>query len=254
MAVCVWPQIRAVRTSAEIVRHARQSLIQRLNTYAREHQNLFQQVIDLLKADFMHIVQRQALAGSAIVRSQSPLFEDPVAVNIALDVLAERGYALSLSLAWAVASEGLTCVRVLLCVVMVWPQVLGHPGCGAVPNPGVHRLHPRRGLAPRQERGAALIRVHHRVRQAEHSRRRRLRLQHVTAGVCVVSLALSWPPVSPLLSCVLLVVVARVQLASAPPWQSGCVVLCGTGPRGKARAFCRSRGLRLRGDVVMSGC
>ena len=44
----------------------------------------------------MHILQRQALAGRAIIRSNSSLLENPVAINIVLDVLSERGYSVTL--------------------------------------------------------------------------------------------------------------------------------------------------------------
>ena len=38
----------------------------------------------------------QSLAGAAVIRSVSPLFETPDCVNMALDVLAERGYTVVL--------------------------------------------------------------------------------------------------------------------------------------------------------------
>lgn len=47
----------------------------------------------MLEADFMHILERQALAGRAVIRSSLRMLDNPVAVNMALDVLSERGYA-----------------------------------------------------------------------------------------------------------------------------------------------------------------
>lgn len=38
----------------------------------------------------------QALAGSAVIRSNAAILDDPVAVNMVLDCLAERGYNVTL--------------------------------------------------------------------------------------------------------------------------------------------------------------
>ncbi len=65
--------VRHVTHAHEIIRHARQRMVQRLNAYSSEHTELFKQVLDLIKDDFLHILQRQALAGKAIIRSNSPL-------------------------------------------------------------------------------------------------------------------------------------------------------------------------------------
>ena len=65
--------VRHVTPAHEIIRHARQRMVQRLNAYSREHTDLFKQVLDLINQDFLHILQRQALAGKAIIRSNSPL-------------------------------------------------------------------------------------------------------------------------------------------------------------------------------------
>ncbi|CAE7929672.1 unnamed protein product, partial [Symbiodinium sp. KB8] len=88
--------VREIDSSEEITQAARQKMVQRLNSYAREHHDIMRMVVDLLKQDFMHILQRQALAGRAIIRSNSSLLENPVAINIVLDVLSERGYSVTL--------------------------------------------------------------------------------------------------------------------------------------------------------------
>jgi hypothetical protein len=50
----------------------------------------------MLNLEFMHICKRQALAGAAIIRTNNPLLESSIAVNMVLDVLAERGYTVTL--------------------------------------------------------------------------------------------------------------------------------------------------------------
>ena len=44
----------------------------------------------------MRAPRSQSLAGAAVVRSVSPLLEMPESINMALDVLAERGYTVVL--------------------------------------------------------------------------------------------------------------------------------------------------------------
>lgn len=76
----------------KLTEHARQYLVQRLDRYQMRHTALFKKVINIIKTKFMHILERQALSGVAIIRSEDPIFEDPLALNILLDVLTERGY------------------------------------------------------------------------------------------------------------------------------------------------------------------
>lgn len=91
-----YEMVRAVDPASSVIKNARSSLVTRLNTYATEHKELFAQVIDLINMDFMHILKRQALAGSAVIRSNAAILDDPVAVNMVLDCLAERGYNVTL--------------------------------------------------------------------------------------------------------------------------------------------------------------
>ena len=57
----------------------------------------------------MHIIKRQSLAGKAIIRSNNALLESSVAINMALDVLAERGYDAVLDA--CLAQDPDSCVR-----------------------------------------------------------------------------------------------------------------------------------------------
>lgn len=79
-------------TAERLTQHARQSLVRRLDTYALEHTTLFKQVLDVLQNEFLHIMQRQSLTGAAIIRTQNPLLNQKLAVEMLLDILLERGY------------------------------------------------------------------------------------------------------------------------------------------------------------------
>ena len=54
------------------------------------------QVLDVILDEFETIMRRQALTGRATIRSVNPVFSEPVAAGIALDVLTERGFHASL--------------------------------------------------------------------------------------------------------------------------------------------------------------
>jgi len=84
--------IRNVDPASIIIKQARTFLCTRLNSYATDYKDLFSTVVNMLNSEFMHIIKRQSLAGKAIIRSNNPLLENGIAVNMVLDILAERGY------------------------------------------------------------------------------------------------------------------------------------------------------------------
>ena len=88
--------MRPVPSAAAIIRQARSSLVQRLAGYAMDSRETFERVVQLLQDDFVPLLRRQSLAGAAVIRSVSPLLDHPECVNMALDVLAERGYTVVL--------------------------------------------------------------------------------------------------------------------------------------------------------------
>ena len=90
--------ISTVPPVEEITKHARQQLIRRLDNYQLRHCELFLQIIKVLEREFLHIIHRQALSGVAIIRSENTVFADPLALNMAMDVLTERGYQVILDI------------------------------------------------------------------------------------------------------------------------------------------------------------
>lgn len=76
----------------EIIVHARQELVRRLDSYELENSELFQGVIYLIKTKFLPIIARHALSGRAIVNSEDPIFDDPLALGMLIDIFSERGF------------------------------------------------------------------------------------------------------------------------------------------------------------------
>jgi len=58
--------------------------------------DLLEIVIESIRTEFLHILQIQAFCGIAKIRSQNKIYENPLAVNMVLDIMTERGYQISL--------------------------------------------------------------------------------------------------------------------------------------------------------------
>lgn len=84
--------LRALPLASEIVRHARQDLVRRLDAYAAEQLEKFNHVIAFIEQKMMPIVTRHAISGRAIVNSEDPLFDDPTALVMLIDIFSERGF------------------------------------------------------------------------------------------------------------------------------------------------------------------
>ncbi|KAL0480294.1 hypothetical protein AKO1_007100, partial [Acrasis kona] len=84
--------VAQVTPAEDVIIHARQQLVKRLDMYQTLHAELFKQMLHIIKFDFLNIIKRQALSGVAIVRSENQIFNDPLALDMVLDILTERGY------------------------------------------------------------------------------------------------------------------------------------------------------------------
>lgn len=84
--------VRHLPLASNLVTHARQELVKRMDSYQLEHCELFHSVIRLINDRFMPIVTRHAIPGLAIVNSEDTLFDDPLALAMVIDIFAERGY------------------------------------------------------------------------------------------------------------------------------------------------------------------
>jgi len=84
--------VRQLPIASDLITHARQELVRRMDSYQLEQRALFHKVIKLIEDRFIPIVIRHAIPGLAIVNSEDPVFDDPTALAMVIDIFAERGY------------------------------------------------------------------------------------------------------------------------------------------------------------------
>ena len=84
--------VRQLPIASDLITHARQELVRRMDSYQLEQRTLFHKVIKLIEDRFIPIVIRHAIPGLAIVNSEDPVFDDPTALAMVIDIFAERGY------------------------------------------------------------------------------------------------------------------------------------------------------------------
>ncbi|HYR85599.1 MAG TPA: nucleoside monophosphate kinase [Terriglobia bacterium] len=85
-------RLRGVPVASDIIVHARQEMVKRLDTYQLEHGALFGQIVAFIEKKMMPIVLRHAISGFALVNTEDTLLEDPLALAMLIDVFSERGY------------------------------------------------------------------------------------------------------------------------------------------------------------------
>src|SRR5215469_151785 len=85
-------RLRGLPLASEIVRHARQDLVRRLDGYEVQQPETFRRVVDFIEGKMMPIVVRHAVSGVANINSEDLLFEDPTALAMLIDVFSERGF------------------------------------------------------------------------------------------------------------------------------------------------------------------
>jgi len=85
-------RLRNLPLASEIVRHARQDLVRRLDRYQIEQPDRFHQVIDFIESRMMPIIMRHAIPGWANINTEDALFHDSDALAMLIDIFSERGY------------------------------------------------------------------------------------------------------------------------------------------------------------------
>lgn len=85
-------RLRHLPLARDIVIHARQELVRRLDSYELENPEKFQKVIEFIDRKVMPIVIRHAISGVAMVNSEDPLLNDSLSLAMLIDVFSERGY------------------------------------------------------------------------------------------------------------------------------------------------------------------
>ncbi|MFP4157943.1 MAG: nucleoside monophosphate kinase [Opitutales bacterium] len=87
-----YDRISQIPVAATLSKHARQDLVDRLDSYADRHTELFEEVVELIQEDFMPIIKRHAISGSAVINTESLILENNRALAMLIDVFSERGY------------------------------------------------------------------------------------------------------------------------------------------------------------------
>jgi len=85
-------RLRVLPLAEELVIHGRQELVKRLDSYELEHPQLLSQIVELVSRKFMPIITRHALSGRAHVNTENPVFNEPLAIPMLIDLFSERGY------------------------------------------------------------------------------------------------------------------------------------------------------------------
>ncbi|HEX2101475.1 MAG TPA: nucleoside monophosphate kinase, partial [Candidatus Synoicihabitans sp.] len=84
--------LRVIPVAEEIVIHARQELVKRLDSYQFERSAMFARVVAFADKKIMPIVIRHAISGVALVNTEDALLNDPLALAMLIDIFSERGY------------------------------------------------------------------------------------------------------------------------------------------------------------------
>jgi adenylate kinase len=85
-------RLATIPVAQQLVQHARQDLVSRLDSYERDYPALFSDVVRVLDVTFIPIIMRHAISGMAVVNSEDRLFNDPMALAMLIDIFSERGY------------------------------------------------------------------------------------------------------------------------------------------------------------------
>jgi adenylate kinase len=84
-------RLRGIPLASEIIVHARQELVKRLDSYELEHDAQFAHVVTFVERKIMPIVIRHAISGTALVNTEDPLLDDPRSLAMLIDIFPDRG-------------------------------------------------------------------------------------------------------------------------------------------------------------------
>ncbi len=85
-------RLRGDPVASEIIVHARQQLVKRLDSYELQSSELFARVIEFIERKMMPIVLRHAISGVAHINTEDAVLDSPLALAMLIDVFSERGY------------------------------------------------------------------------------------------------------------------------------------------------------------------
>ena len=90
--------LRHIPLADEIVQHARQELVNRLDSYQVEHPGVLRAVVDFIQEKMMPIIKRHAISGRTMINTEDLIFSEPTAIAIMIDIFSERGFRASVDI------------------------------------------------------------------------------------------------------------------------------------------------------------
>ncbi len=87
-----YDRLRSLPLASDIVVHARQEMVKRLDAYEFEQSDLFARVVTFVEKKLMPIVHRHAISGVALINTEDPVLDDSLALAMLIDIFSERGY------------------------------------------------------------------------------------------------------------------------------------------------------------------
>jgi len=87
-----YERLRTLPVASEIIVHARQELVKRLDGYEFNQPELFGRVVAFIESEMMPIIRCHAISGHANINTEDTLLGEPSAVAMLIDVFSERGY------------------------------------------------------------------------------------------------------------------------------------------------------------------
>lgn len=87
-----YDRLSVIPVASTLSKHARQDLVDRLDAYERRSPERFSKVVNLIQTDFMPIIQRHSISGTAVINSESTVLDNSDALAMLIDIFSERGY------------------------------------------------------------------------------------------------------------------------------------------------------------------
>lgn len=72
--------------------HARQELVDRLDSYEEGQNELFAKVVEDIEKYFLPIIKRHAISGMALINTENEMYRNDMAIAMLIDVFSERGF------------------------------------------------------------------------------------------------------------------------------------------------------------------
>jgi adenylate kinase len=87
-----YDRLRSLPLASDIIVHARQEMVKRLDAYEFEQSDLFGRVVSFVEKKLMPIILRHAISGVALINTEDPVLDDSLALAMLIDIFSERGY------------------------------------------------------------------------------------------------------------------------------------------------------------------